>query len=61
MAKTSIIYTEESDLGGKGQEKGLMVTKSIADLTLNEFLWEFIVPLLRGMGYSERVINLHIK
>lgn len=58
MNFTELRYIEVSDVPqGEDQEREVMVNKNAADLTIDEFMEELIIPLMKGVGYSDKLID----
>lgn len=56
MNKTTLILREQSDLGGD-EEREVSISINKAELDIYEIIDFIIIPVLKGMGYSESTID----
>lgn len=61
MNKTVLKFNEISDLGGEDEERSVEISLGKADLIFEDFIDSFLIPLLKGIGYHEDLIDEYIK
>ncbi len=57
MRYTEVTFTETSDLGPEESTRSVIITEDTSDLVIDEFLFAFVKPLLRGAGYGDKLID----
>ncbi len=60
MRFTEVMFTECSDLGEDEITRSVVIYEEVSDLTIDEFCFAFIKPLLRGVGYSDKLIDEYV-
>ncbi len=60
MRYTEVTFTETSDLGREENTRSVVISEDVSDLTIDEFLFAFVKPLLRGAGFGDKLIDERI-